>query len=165
MTASPQSVIEVYAEEVGITPDHVVGIRSTLTDDGKMTAKLEGCGTFADGNQEIITYRQGKRCFINKMIFGVKGANPQMSLRSPTAFAAGDSDTDVYFVKDALHHLAINRNKSELMCNAYANLDRFWIINPMFIEPLARKQPDATGTTYSCKQYGVPDQSTDAVAP
>ncbi len=31
--------------------------------------------------------------------------------------------------------LAINRNKTEIMCHAYDNEDGKWIINPMFIDP------------------------------
>ena len=163
VTASPQSVIEIYAAEIGVAPDHVVGIRSTLSVDGKITAGLQACGTNAEGDKNLITYRQGKRCWINQTIFGMTNPNAQMNLRSPTIFAAGDSDTDVYFVKDAVNHLVINRNKPELMCNAYADQDQMWIINPMFIEPLPQKTASSGQPAYSCKAYGLPDQMTDSV--
>ena len=54
---------------------------------------------------------------------------------------AGDSDTDATMVRDATGaHIAINRNKPELMCHAYANTDGRWVVNPMFIEPLPQLQ-------------------------
>ena len=39
-------------------------------------------------------------------------------------FAAGDSDTDIEFLRDATYKLVINRNKTELMCHAYYNAQR-----------------------------------------
>ena len=48
-------------------------------------------------------------------------------------FAAGDSDTDIEFLRDATFKFVLNRNKSELMCNAYYDEDDSWRINPMFI--------------------------------
>ena len=36
-------------------------------------------------------------------------------------FAAGDSDTDIEFLRDATYKLVLNRNKKELMCHAYYN--------------------------------------------
>ena len=60
--------------------------------------------------------------------------------RARIALGGGDADTDVTFVNDATGaHLAINRNKNELMCRGYDNADDRWVINPMFIEPLPRK--------------------------
>ncbi|HXH74139.1 MAG TPA: haloacid dehalogenase-like hydrolase [Bacteriovoracaceae bacterium] len=154
VSASPQAVVEVFGAGVGITPDKVIGIRNTVDSHGKYTANFEGCGPYAAGNQEIITFRQGKRCSINKYIFNMKKGSDQISKRSPISFAAGDSDTDATFLKDAHDlHLVINRNKPEVMCHAYANKDGKWIINPMFIEPKAvKKEP------YQCKKYGLEDQ-------
>ena len=62
---------------------------------------------------------------------------------------AGDADTDATMVRDATGaHIAINRNKPELMCRAYANADSRWIVNPMFIEPLPQlKTPYPRSTT------------------
>jgi hypothetical protein len=34
--------------------------------------------------------------------------------------------------------IVVNRNRTELMCRAYANQDGRWLVNPMFIEPLPR---------------------------
>ena len=52
-------------------------------------------------------------------------------------------------VRDATGvHIAINRNKPELMCRAYADEDGRWVVNPMFIEPLAQlAEPYPCSTT------------------
>ena len=34
-----------------------------------IAANFLGCGNVADGNKTLITYDQGKRCWINKVIF------------------------------------------------------------------------------------------------
>ena len=69
-------------------------------------------------------------------------------------FAAGDSDTDVTFLQDATAmKLAINRNKSEIMCNAYANYGKKWLINPMFIKPKGKYDPG-----YPCSSTGCTDK-------
>jgi hypothetical protein len=59
-------------------------------------------------------------------------------------FAAGDSDTDIEFLRDAQYRLVLNRGKKELMCHAYYNSFDRWRVNPMFI------QPRAAGSTYPC---------------
>ncbi|WP_245692010.1 HAD family hydrolase [Streptomyces katrae] len=150
-SASPQPVVEVWARGVGVTADHVIGIRNT-TRDGKLTTHLQGCGSVADGADSMITYVDGKRCWINKEVFGVRGAAAEKV--QPAArrqvFAAGDSDTDVTFLRDATAlRLVLNRNKNELMCRAYDNSDGKWIVNPMFIEPKKQKT-----TPYPCSTTG-----------
>lgn len=152
VSASVQYIVEIAAREAGVESSHVIGVRPKLDSHGKIAQSLEGCSNYPEGNQEIITYRQGKRCWINKIIFGVTDPHEQLNRPSPLAFAAGDSDTDVFFVKDAQVHLVINRNKEELMCHAYNNFDKRWIINPMFIEPKPQKS-----TPYSCKNYSLPE--------
>jgi haloacid dehalogenase-like hydrolase len=148
-TASPQFVIDAVSEElVGIKPNRVIGIRPLTDSQGRVTAHLQGCGTVADGADSLITYDQGKRCWINKIIFH-RPADQQL-LRTADAqgrqvFAAGDSDTDLAFLQDAtVLKLAINRNKVQLMCNAYANLQGRWLVQPMFVQPRAK------GSTYPC---------------
>lgn len=142
VTASPQFVIEPIAELVNVPRDHVIGIRTTIVN-GKTTTTLQGCGGIADGPDAPITFDTGKRCWINKVIFhepdaNQLGVNPDPA-RRPT-LSAGDSDTDIAFVKDATGlKLAINRNKMELMCNAYANYQGKWVIQPMFINPKGQK--------------------------
>ncbi|MFB7182571.1 haloacid dehalogenase-like hydrolase [Streptomyces sp. NPDC056257] len=154
-SASPQPVVEVWAEGVGIKADHVIGIRNTTTHGGRFTSHLQGCGSVPDGADTMTTYIDGKRCWINKEVFGVRGAAAEKV--QPAArrqvFAAGDSDTDISFLRDAtVLRLVVNRNKNELMCRAYDNSDGRWIVNPMFIEPKKQK----TGP-YPCATTGYVD--------
>ncbi|MET9963262.1 haloacid dehalogenase-like hydrolase [Streptomyces sp. NPDC006326] len=151
-SASPQPVVEVWAEGAGIAPDHVIGIRNTTTRGGTFTPHLQGCGSVADGADTMITYIDGKRCWINQEVFGVRGAAAEKVQPAPRrqVFAAGDSDTDVSFLRDATAlRLVVNRNKNELMCRAYDNSDGKWIVNPMFIEPKKQKT-----TPYPCASTG-----------
>lgn len=153
ITASPQDVIQVFSPMVGIPADHVIGIRSKTDGAGKLTYKFEGCGSVADDNQQMIPYIEGKRCWVNKVIFGDTTATAID--RRPDghrhAFAAGDSDTDADFVRDADQKLVLNRNKNELMCLAYDGLGVDWLINPMFIQPKAMKTSLYACSTTACK--------------
>ncbi|HEX8825955.1 MAG TPA: haloacid dehalogenase-like hydrolase [Archangium sp.] len=149
LTASPQFVVDAVSEPlVGIKPNRVIGIRMMTDAQGRVTPRIQGCGTVADGADTLITYDQGKRCWINKVIF--HQPVEQQLARQPDArkrqvFAAGDSDTDLSFVQDATHlKLAINRAKVQLMCNAYANLGGQWLVQPMFVLPRAK------GANYPC---------------
>jgi phosphoserine phosphatase len=163
VSASPQPIVEVWASEVGIAGDHVIGIRN-VERGGKYSADLQGCGDVADGTNDgsgnatgnsLITYIDGKRCWINKVIFG--DSTKTALQRSPDArqrpvFAAGDSDTDITFLQDATGlKLAINRNKKELMCNAFANAGGSWIVNPMFIQPRPQQTTPYPCSTSACK--------------
>ncbi|WP_245767902.1 HAD family hydrolase [Stigmatella erecta] len=163
VSASPQAVVEPWAQSVGIDASHVIGIR-TLEAGGTLGYNLEGCGEVPDGTNDgqgkvtgnsLITYIDGKRCWINKVLFGVTGAealqpNPDLSKRP--LFAAGDSDTDLTFMRDATAlRLAINRNKKELMCNAYRNDDGRWLINPMFLQPRPQQAAPYACATAACK--------------
>ena len=146
ITASPQDVIQTFSPMVGIPADHVIGIRSKTDANGKLTYRFEGCGTVADDTQSMIPYIQGKRCWVNKVVYGDTTAAAMQ--RRPDGmrqvFAAGDSDTDIEFLRDAQYRLVINRGKKELMCHAYYNSFDRWRVNPMFI------QPRAAGSTYPC---------------
>lgn len=175
LSASPQPVVEAFAARVGIPAAQVVGIRMIVDDAGKLTTKLAGCGAVADGEDTMITYLEGKRCWMNKVIFGVEGptaAEVQADDALRPVFAAGDSDTDVAFVQDATGlKLAINRNKKELMCNAYHDVGGNWLVNPMFIAPKEQYADgyacsvdackDSTGAGVPCKDErggAIPDQ-------
>ncbi|MBI5517603.1 MAG: haloacid dehalogenase-like hydrolase [Deltaproteobacteria bacterium] len=147
VSASPQQVVEAVAELVGVPNDRVIGIRSVF-ERGRATYALQGCGAVADGANTMITFDRGKRCWINREIFLVPVA--QQMERQPEArrpvFAAGDSDTDIAFVQDATGlTLAINRGKTQLMCNAYANYRGRWLVQPMFIQPRPMR-----ATPYPC---------------
>jgi hypothetical protein len=140
VSASPQAMAEVVAREVAIAADHVIGIRNVVDADGRLAYHLEPCGDRPADS--VITFNRGKRCFINRVIFGQPPAR-QLAKAEPAqrpAFAAGDSDTDVAFVQDATDlKLVIDRHRVELMCNAYSNAGGRWIVQPMFIEPLPRR--------------------------
>ncbi|MEU9560699.1 haloacid dehalogenase-like hydrolase [Streptomyces sp. NPDC048161] len=140
VSASPQPVVDVWARGVDVAPGNVIGIRST-TERGRYTSHLGSCGTERPGDDAQITYIDGKRCWINKEIFGVRGAAASR-VQAPTkrpVFAAGDSDTDVSMLRDATGlRLALNRNKAELMCRSYDDADGKWLVNPMFIGPKGR---------------------------
>lgn len=163
ISASSQPAVEAIAARVGIGSDHVIGIRSFIDRQGKITAKFQGCGTYSDDNYGMISYKQGKRCWLNKVVYKKTNPEAQMQDRSPTLFAAGDSDGDIYFLKDAQYRLVINRNKPEIMCNAYYHManpnpvDGTWIINPMFIKPKPQKTEP-----YDCSKFNIPNQ-TDSV--
>lgn len=178
ITASPQDAIAAVSSLSGIAADHVVGIRSTTDANNKLTYRFEGCGPLADGQGEMISYIQGKRCFVNKYIFGDTTATAVV--RRPDGkrqvFSAGDSDTDIEFLRDATYKFVLNRNKKELMCNAYYDDNDSWRINPMFIGPKGANAAGYTcatacanegGTAGACRDLGgnlIPSQ-VDAIHP
>lgn len=154
VSASPKEFADAWGPAVGIDSAHTIGVMQ-LTRNGKLTGHLEGCGGLPDGSDSIMTYIDGKRCFINQTILGVKGARAlrpmPRSLRP--VLAAGDATTDVSMVRDGSKvHVVLNRNKAELMCHAYDNADKRWVINPMFIEPLPKMEG-----TYPCSTTAYTD--------
>ncbi|MFD5079142.1 haloacid dehalogenase-like hydrolase [Streptomyces sp. NPDC058371] len=157
VSAGSEPVTEVWSRGVGIDAAHTIAIRSVLDRHGRITTWNQGCGDVPASQGEAIPYIDGKRCWINQEIYGVKGAAAwqQQDRRHRTAIAGGDADTDVTFVGDATGaHLVLNRNKNEVMCRAYDDADGRWVINPMFIEPLPRKtDPYPCSTT----AYNEPD--------
>jgi haloacid dehalogenase-like hydrolase len=163
ISASPQANVEAFATRVNINADHVIGIRSLKDGNAKLTYDFEGCGSIPNGSgnggmspmgNTMITYIEGKRCWMNKVIYGVNGAAAEMTNADMTkrpVFGAGDSDTDISFLQDATKlKLAINRNRKELMCNAYNNYMGKWIINPMFILPRAQQMTPYLCSTTAC---------------
>ncbi|MFE9094644.1 haloacid dehalogenase-like hydrolase [Streptomyces sp. NPDC007264] len=159
VSAGSEPVTEVWSRGVGVDAAHTLAIRSVLDGRGRITTRNEGCGDVPASRGEAIPYIDGKRCWINQEIYGVRGAaawRRQDPAHRP-ALAAGDADTDVTFVGDATGvHLVVNRNKDELMRRAYDDADGRWLVNPMFIEPLPRR-PDP----YPCstRAYTAPDGS------
>ncbi|MCX4992140.1 MULTISPECIES: haloacid dehalogenase-like hydrolase [unclassified Streptomyces] len=157
VSAGSEPVTEVWSRGVGIDAAHTIAIRSVLDRHGRITTRNEGCGDVPASRGEAIPYIDGKRCWLNQEVYGVRGAAAwqRQDARHRTAIAAGDADTDVTFVGDATGaHLVLNRNKGELMCRAYDDADGRWVINPMFIEPLPRRQG-----LYPCSTsaYTAPD--------
>lgn len=163
VSASPQPYVEAAAARVGVRPERVIGIR-LVERDGVFTADLQGCGDVPDGRNDgagsatgngVLPYIDGKRCWINKVVYGDK--TPAAGRKRPAelgrqVFAAGDADTDVTFVQDALAlKLVINRQRKELMCSAYGNAHGRWLVNPMFIEPSAPQREPFPCSTAACQ--------------
>ncbi|GAA1970952.1 HAD family hydrolase [Amycolatopsis minnesotensis] len=147
VSASPRETAEVWAAGVGVPPSRTIGITS-LTTNGRFNGHLAGCGGIADGEDAIMPYIDGKRCFINKTVLGIEGAAQldQAPEARRQALAGGDATTDITMLGDATGvRIALNRNKDELMCRAYDNADGKWAVNPMFIQPLP-----ALARTYPC---------------
>ena len=87
VTASPELWADVWGRGVGIPPRRVIGIR-TIVERGRVTTGLRGCGGYADGSDQIMTYVEGKRCWANKVILGIDGPR---ALRPAPARAARSS--------------------------------------------------------------------------
>jgi phosphoserine phosphatase len=152
ITASPDDVVRAVAPLAGIDPERVIGIRSMLDAKGKLSYSFQGCGPVPDGKQSMITYIEGKRCWVNKVVFGDTTEAAIQRRRDPRqVFAAGDSDTDIEFLRDSVYKLAINRNKKEIMCYAYRNEGDSWRVNPMFIEPRPKQTTSYPCSTTACK--------------
>jgi hypothetical protein len=163
ITASPQDTIGAIAPMVGVAYDHVVGIRSMLDGSGKTTYKFEGCGPYPDNQTDVIPHIQGKRCFVNKVVFGDTSATAIE--RRPDGqrqvFASADTDADLEFLRDANYKLVINRNKPDLMCHAYYNEHDTWRINPIFIGPKAALTAPYSCATAFTDETGAPGASRD----
>lgn len=151
VTASPQYVVDGLAEAIGVPQNRVIGIRNVLAA-GRLTYELQTCGGMPEGS--IITFDEGKRCWINKVIYGEPESsqlapNPDPSKRP--VFVAGDSDTDIAMLKDAtVLKLVIVRNKLQTMCNALDNHQNKWLYEPMFIEPKPLSSTYACSTGTQC---------------
>ncbi|WP_181766158.1 haloacid dehalogenase-like hydrolase [Streptomyces albidus (ex Kaewkla and Franco 2022)] len=151
VSAGVEYAAEVWARGVGIDAEHTIAIRSVLKK-GRITTFNEGCGGEPASQGETIPYIDGKRCWINQDIYGIKGPDAweRQDAKHRIALGGGDANTDVTFVGDATgSHLILNRNQDEVMCRAYDNADGRWVINPMFIEPLPRRT-----TAYPCATSG-----------
>lgn len=152
ITASPNPVVRALSPMAGIPSERVIGIRQLLDADGKLTYSFEGCGPVADGEDTMISYIEGKRCWVNKVIYGdhTVHAIERRPVQARQAFGAGDSDTDIEFMRDARYKFSLNRQKKELMCFTYHNEGDSWRANPMFIEPKTSPAALPCSTT-ACK--------------
>ena len=160
-SASPELVVQAFAEHVGIAHDHVIGIRTLVDEAGLLTHRLAGCGPVADGDDGIMTYKEGKRCFIAQEVFGDDSAaavDPQHDPTRRPAFVAGDAQTDISMLLDAVHlRLVIDRQRSEVMCHALNGTGGTWLVNPMFIGPAQpRSEPYPCSTTGCADRAGNP---------
>ncbi|MBI2698577.1 MULTISPECIES: haloacid dehalogenase-like hydrolase [Mycobacterium] len=155
ISASPELVVRVWAADVGVPADRVMGVL-TDHDGGVLTPRLAYCG-----GEPSMPFNEGKRCRINQQVLGITGPAAFAAAPEPRrqVFAAGDSDGDVTFVSDATElRLVLNRNQIELMCRAYSSSDGRWLINPTFINPLPQSPP------YPCATQGF-DQPDGGQAP
>ncbi|GAB4288148.1 MAG: hypothetical protein Kow0090_00240 [Myxococcota bacterium] len=138
LSASPQFVVEVYAEMVGIRPERVIGIRGVIGDDGRLTCDLQGGGVYKDGESELVTFKDGKRFWMNREIFGVlpeRAMERTIDITKRPVFGAADSDTDISFMLDVTGlRLVIKRKESGLSRLAEENGDGRWLTNPAFAE-------------------------------
>ena len=163
ITASPQDVIGAMAPMVGIPTDHVVGIRSLTDANGKLTYRFEGCGPVPDGEASMIPTIDGKRCWINKGVFGDTTATAIE--RRPDGerqyMSVADTDSDLEHLRDATYKLVINRNKPDVMCHAYYDEHTSWIVNPMFINPKPQHAPYPCSTGAFHDENGLPGPSRD----
>jgi len=157
VSASPQYVVEPFAARVGVEADHVIGLR-TVEQDGALTYAFQPCGTSAATGNDVIDYMEGKRCWINRVIFGVpveQALERQAEPQRRVAFAAGDAPTDIAMLLDATGlRLVVDRHKTELMCHALngqgtPDQGAPWLIVPMFYEPLGER-----GEPYACSTSG-----------
>ncbi|MEU9576726.1 haloacid dehalogenase-like hydrolase, partial [Streptomyces chilikensis] len=160
VSAGFEPVTEVWSRTVGVDAAHTVAIRAVTDARGRITMDAEGCGGTGVNRGEVIPYVEGKRCWVNEEIYGVRGA-AAWERREPArrpVLGAGDADTDVTFVGDATGlRLVLDRHKPEIMCRALDDADGRWLVQPMFIEPLpapergypcsttAFVRPDGTG--------------------
>ncbi|HPS29626.1 MAG TPA: haloacid dehalogenase-like hydrolase [bacterium] len=136
ISASPQILVEPFAKLAGISEKNVIGIRN-IVENGILKPDFKGCGPHKDGENALITYKAGKRCWMNEVIFGITGEKalfPAEDISKRPLFGAGDSDTDLEFLQDVTGlRLLIDRGKPEVTKEARKNSDGKWIINEPFI--------------------------------
>lgn len=136
-------MVKVWAADIGITGDRVMGVRVEHDGDA-VTTRLASCG-----GETSMPFNEGKRCRVNEQVFGMQGAAAFEQAPHRQVFGAGDSDGDVTFVGDATAaRLVLNRNQIELMCRAYDNADGRWLVNPTFLNPMPKSPP------YPCATEG-----------
>jgi len=138
VSATPKYIIEVCAEKVGVPSERIIGIENVVGPDGKLTYDLVGCGPVRDGENRMITYRDGKRCWINTIIFGMTAGDPfrpHPDTAKRPRFGAGDSDGDISFLQDTTGlRLFIDKGTPiDAQREATANADGRWLVQEPFI--------------------------------
>ncbi|MER5476455.1 haloacid dehalogenase-like hydrolase [Streptomyces sp. NPDC002734] len=157
VSAGFEPVTEVWSGALGVDARHTAAIRAVTDARGRITMDAAGCGGVGVNRGEAIPYIEGKRCWINERIYGVRGAaawERQRPARRP-ALGAGDADTDVTFVGDATGlRVVLDRHKPEIMCRALDDADGRWLVQPMFLQPLA---PPRAPYPCSTTAFTLPD--------
>ena len=159
VSASPQHVVEAVSAEVDVPHARVVGIRTELDETGRLTPRFTPCGGPEGGEDRLITYVEGKRCWINKAILGVSGVaafDRQPASRRPV-FVAGDATTDVSMLDDATGlALVIDRGHPALRCRALNNPLGIWVLQPPIGYSAPARAPLACSTTACVARDGSP---------
>ncbi len=133
VSASPQAVVEAVAGEAGVPSGRVVGIRTELDAAGRLTPRFTPCGGPEGADDRLITYVEGKRCWINQAILGISG--PAALERQPASrrplLVAGDATTDLTMLGDATAlALVIDRGSAPLRCRALNDTTGRWVVQP-----------------------------------
>lgn len=137
VSATPKYIIDPCAAMVGIPQERVIGIENVVGPDGKLTYDLIGCGPYGNDSR-IISFRDGKRCWINETIFGMTAGDPLLpnpDLTKRPRFGAGDSDGDISFLEDTTGlRLFIDKGRPlDAARAACENRDGRWLIQEPFI--------------------------------
>jgi len=137
VSATPKYIIDPCVAMVGIPQERVIGIENVVGPDGKLTYDLIGCGPYGNDSR-IISFRDGKRCWINETIFGMTSGDPLLPNPDPEKrprFGAGDSDGDISFLEDTTGlRLFIDKGRPlDVQKEARANKDGRWLIQEPFI--------------------------------
>lgn len=115
VTASPEAVVQPVAEQFGIHPHRVLGMRCDKDPQGR----------YAPGVLQPYTYRQGKLDALR----AAAGRDP--------LFAAGDSWTDEALLRAARHAVLFDRGDAALRAEAEAG--GWWIQPAETMQPRARE--------------------------
>jgi phosphoserine phosphatase len=167
VSASPQVVVEVVAAEAGIPRERVIGVRLPRGADGRLVNGVAECGE-GELDTPVMPWFEGKRCWIQRAIFGVPESEqrvPQSDPRWRPALAAGDSDGDTPMLQSATAlRVVLDRHERRLMCNALAHPES-WLVQPLFVAPLPPRseayrcsEPDALGPIADGEGAAIPDR-------
>jgi len=124
-------VVRVFALRYGFVPEKVIGVRNAMLDGAWGPDGLPLAGR---GANEIMTYRKGKRAWINHLVFGLEDEPSLTEKPSPISFGAGDSDTDLHFLLDADFCVLIDRQAPEASAAARRHPEKF-AVQPPFFDP------------------------------
>lgn len=144
VSASAQPIVEAIAESAGLRADRVIGVRLARGAGGVLESALEACGeTGADGDEgPVMTWLEGKRCWINRVIFELPPSRQRARQEDPAlraVIAAGDSDGDVAMLEDAtVIRVVLDRGQPALARAIAAGDPGSWLVQPLFVDPAAR---------------------------
>lgn len=128
ISASAQPFVEAMAERAGLSASEVIGARVALNARGEQTTGFAACGPYPEGHQALMTYREGKRAWLNADLYGLSGE----AVFQPTRLdiAGGDSISDLDFLLDARRLRLIIGAHPALLAAAEAGGP--WLIQPTF---------------------------------